>query len=252
MYRDFEQEAEFIVEAYRSRRGQNAPKSLLDVGCGPGGHAVEVAKRGLSVTGLDICQEMLDYAGEKAREAGVDVALVQGDMRSFPPPPGAPFDIVVTMLGTMMHLTEVLDAKAFFQCVAAAMAPDGVFIVELSHPGDIFDGSLTSPEALAADRWDCEEHGRRVQVQWGSPYDRFDDIRQVLHRRVQISMSGADVADDSYDEVVQQRFYTVGELALLADAAGMEVEALFGETNVESALNDHDAYRCLAMLRRKQ
>ena len=53
---------------------------VLDVACGLGYHAIELARHGYEVTGLDWSEQYLAVARRDAQEAGVTVAFVQGDM----------------------------------------------------------------------------------------------------------------------------------------------------------------------------
>ncbi len=69
--------------------------SILDVGCGTGRHAVELAKRGYRVTGLDLSTEMLSRAAEAARHAGVSVEWIQSDASRFSLP--ATYDAAVCL-----------------------------------------------------------------------------------------------------------------------------------------------------------
>ncbi|MDR2800001.1 MAG: class I SAM-dependent methyltransferase [Desulfovibrio sp.] len=46
---------------------------VLDIGCGPGRHALAFARQGARVTGLDISPEMIAYAGENAAKSGLAV-----------------------------------------------------------------------------------------------------------------------------------------------------------------------------------
>jgi ubiquinone/menaquinone biosynthesis C-methylase UbiE len=61
---------------------------------GPGFFAVELAKRGFHVTGLDISHTMVEIALEQARKAGVDVDFRQGDV-THAPFEGESFDFLV-------------------------------------------------------------------------------------------------------------------------------------------------------------
>ncbi|MBD3403710.1 methyltransferase domain-containing protein [candidate division GN15 bacterium] len=72
-------EVDFVLEELQVRQG--AP--LLDVGCGVGRHAIELARRGYQVTGLDISEGMLAQARAAADEAGVTVEWVQADATAF-------------------------------------------------------------------------------------------------------------------------------------------------------------------------
>ena len=58
-------------------------KSILDIGCGTGRHAIELAKRGYEVTGIDLSESQLKRAKEKAKNAGVNVDFLQRDARDF-------------------------------------------------------------------------------------------------------------------------------------------------------------------------
>lgn len=56
---------------------------ILDVGCGTGRHAIELAKRGYTVTGIDLSASQLARAQEKADAAGVQVKFVAADARTL-------------------------------------------------------------------------------------------------------------------------------------------------------------------------
>ena len=73
-------ECDFIEKEISFDKNQR----ILDVGCGTGRHAIELARRGYSVTGIDISEAMLQRAREKAMEAGVQVDFLQADARNLP------------------------------------------------------------------------------------------------------------------------------------------------------------------------
>ncbi|MFH1197197.1 MAG: class I SAM-dependent methyltransferase [bacterium] len=58
-------------------------KTILDVGCGTGRHAVELAKRGYKITGIDLSEDQLNRARQKAKDANVEVKFLQADARNF-------------------------------------------------------------------------------------------------------------------------------------------------------------------------
>jgi len=58
---------------------------ILDMGCGTGRHAVELAKREYQITGVDISAGMLSEARKAARQAKVDVIWVQADAVKYTP-----------------------------------------------------------------------------------------------------------------------------------------------------------------------
>ena len=72
----------------------------LDVATGTGEIAVPAARRGASVTAIDIAPRMIETARERARASGVDVTLEVGDAERLPYP-DAEFDVVVSAFGVM-------------------------------------------------------------------------------------------------------------------------------------------------------
>jgi SAM-dependent methyltransferase len=59
--------------------------ALLDVGCGGGKYGVELARRGMSATGIDFAEAMIAIARERARRAGVEssCAWIAGDVMTL-------------------------------------------------------------------------------------------------------------------------------------------------------------------------
>jgi cyclopropane fatty-acyl-phospholipid synthase-like methyltransferase len=58
-------------------------KTILDIGCGTGRHAIELTKRGYKVTGVDLSESQLQRAREKAKENGVEVKFIREDARDL-------------------------------------------------------------------------------------------------------------------------------------------------------------------------
>lgn len=74
------QEIEFLLDLLRLDRGAR----VLDVGCGPGRHAVPLAQAGMAVVGVDVSRRFLDLAAAAARAAGVGAGFFQVDARQMP------------------------------------------------------------------------------------------------------------------------------------------------------------------------
>ena len=64
----------------------NFDKSLkiIDVGCGTGRHAIELTKRGYSVTGIDLSEAQLKKAREKAEKLNLKIEFLKHDARNLP------------------------------------------------------------------------------------------------------------------------------------------------------------------------
>ncbi len=84
-------EVDFLTEELALKPGA----AILDVGCGTGRHAVELAKRGYKVTGIDLSAAMLEEARKKAKVAGVKASFIRADATDFTLP--AKFDAAICL-----------------------------------------------------------------------------------------------------------------------------------------------------------
>lgn len=108
--------------------------ALLDITCGPGLYAVEFAKRGVSVTGVDFGPAAIAYARDQAQQAQVTdrATFVQQDVRgaTFG---AAQYDAALLIYGQLAVMQRA-EAQAVLTQAAAALRPGGALCVELLNP----------------------------------------------------------------------------------------------------------------------
>src|SRR5713101_2528746 len=104
---DYEGDVDFLERVFR--RFRTAPKTILDLGCGTGNHALPMARRGYRVTGIDQSREMLALARKKAASSRARPRFVHADMRSFLL--GRKFDAAVCMFGAFGYVLPERDAS---------------------------------------------------------------------------------------------------------------------------------------------
>ena len=118
------QEVNFIEQEI----GFDKKKRILDIGCGTGRHAIELAKRGYAVTGVDLSESQLNRAREKAAEAGVAIQFEQGDARSLTYTND--YDVALTLCEGGFALMETDEMNfAILQGMARALKSGGIFIL---------------------------------------------------------------------------------------------------------------------------
>ncbi len=112
--------------------GVGEGEELLDVATGSGNAALEAARRGARVTGLDITPDLLDAARARASEEGLEIRFDEGDAADLPYEDGS-FDRVVSVFGAMFAPDQALTAAELLRVcrpggtiVVAAWTPDGV------------------------------------------------------------------------------------------------------------------------------
>jgi len=104
---------------------------LLDVTCGPGLYAVEFARRGCEVTGIDFSPASITFAQDLAKTTGVAEQCVfeQQDVRQMDYS-GAGFDAATFIYGQLAVFKRE-EAQALLSRIAGALKPGGKLCVEL-------------------------------------------------------------------------------------------------------------------------
>jgi SAM-dependent methyltransferase len=96
---------------------------VLDVACGTGAVAVALARRGVSVVGIDASEAMLEVARARSRRWEVDVDFQLQDMRTFSVP--GTFDVVTCFYDSLNYLLEPGELSLTFRRFHAALRAGG-------------------------------------------------------------------------------------------------------------------------------
>ncbi len=104
---------------------------LLDMTCGPGLYAVEFARRGCQVTGIDFSPAAITHAVNLAGEMDVEQAchFIERDVRSANLEPSA-FHAAIFIYG-QLSVFSLEDAKALLTQISQALHPGGYLCLEL-------------------------------------------------------------------------------------------------------------------------
>jgi len=116
-------EADFL-ERWLSLR---PPARLLDLPCGLGRHAIELAARGYRVTGIDLSPYAVEEARREAGARGVSAKFVRGELRDAPP--GAPFDGALCM-GNSFGYLDAEGTRSFVRNVLRSLRPGGRWVID--------------------------------------------------------------------------------------------------------------------------
>lgn len=134
-YRDYAEdltrrEVDFVAEAL----GLHGVETILDLACGGGRHSLELARRGLTVIGLDLVAPVLAHARAQAEAADLSVEFVQGDMRSLSY--DGRFDAVLIMNSSLGFFDDATN-QAVLDGAARALAPGGKLLLQCLNPYQI-------------------------------------------------------------------------------------------------------------------
>ncbi len=118
-----------------------APALLLDVGCATGAMGVALCVRGFQVHGVDLDSALVARA--QARASSPDLSFAQGDMLALPSPP-RPFDAVICLGNTLVHLLEREQRVAALRDMAAQVRPGGGLLVQIVNYDRVLEGRVDS------------------------------------------------------------------------------------------------------------
>lgn len=128
-------EADFLEQELALKPGE----WVLDIPCGNGRLALELAARGYAVTGADLCEPLLSDARAAAREKKLAADWHLADMRN--PPPG-PFDAAFCFGNSFSYFDDEGNAE-FLRAVAGVLKPGGRFLLETHFVAETVFGQLT-------------------------------------------------------------------------------------------------------------
>jgi len=198
-------EADFVVQALALRPGA----SILDLCCGQGRIAVELARRGFRLTGLDLSANLLALGRQAASRAGVEVEWVQADMRQVPP---GPFDAIINIFSAFGYLESDDEDQKVLDGVARALAPGGRFFLDV-HSREHFIRMGPRSE------WERLPDGALLLTE--------TEINLVTSRwHASNTLLQVDGRSETQDFVVRQ--YSLTELVGMLKRAGLVVENTWG------------------------
>jgi SAM-dependent methyltransferase len=194
------------VDALWSALDLSAGSRVLDVGCGPGRHSLELAARGAVVTGLDISQRFVDIAREHAQP---NATFVRGDARSLPF--DQEFDAVISLCQGAFGLNRGPEDAPDLDPEAPGPDPDESVLAGMHR--SLRPGGRLALTAFSA----------YFQVRYLEEGDEFDAGTGVNHERTSVrSEDGAELPADLWTTC-----FTPRELRMLAERTGLELDDLW-------------------------
>ena len=127
--KDYESECDFLGKVFQSY-GRGEIRHILDLGCGTGGHAIPLARRGYKLFGIDRSPQMLADARKKAKAERLSEQLrfKTGNIQNLDLCES--FDAVICMFNVLGYQTSNEALFATLRTVSKHLRPDGLFICD--------------------------------------------------------------------------------------------------------------------------
>jgi 2-polyprenyl-3-methyl-5-hydroxy-6-metoxy-1,4-benzoquinol methylase len=134
-------QCDFIADAL-SRRGIALGARILDAGCGIGSHALELARRGYAVSGVDLSPQFIAEAQRRARRAALPVSFKVGDILALSA--AETYDAILCR-GVLNDLLDDASRREVFRSFARVLRSRGVLVLDVREWGATVDRKTMEP-----------------------------------------------------------------------------------------------------------
>lgn len=197
---------------------ERAAGPVLEVGAGTGRVTAHLARRGADVTGLEPSGRMIARAKQRAAEGGLDLNMVQGDVKTFRLEQR--FALVIAPFNALMHLYTPNEQLQALENLHAHLQPGGGLAFDLYLP------RFGKPNTL-------RHEGETLHAPDGSRTDiflvqRHDRVRQHITTEYHVDTTAPGGALTRRHYTLTQRYYTRYEVEWLLRFAGFESPRVTG------------------------
>ena len=205
---------------------------LIDAACGTGGISILLAKAGYGVTAMDISQQMLSKAAEKASLAGASVSFISQDIRAMKV--HRPADGILCCCDGVNYLLGDHDLMGFLISARKSLKKGGALLFDISSQAKLLamDGQFFG-----------EETDDSVYL-WSNTVNRD---RAIITMDITLFTLAEGGLFRRHNEVHNQRIWTVDEILLLLAQSGYEAKAVYGAFTHEPPAEGCDRVQFVAV-----
>lgn len=216
-----------LMAAYGIRSGK-----ICECACGTGNLTLPLYRRGFHLTGVDLSQDMLWIAAQKARREGIAIPFVRQDMRALRL--HRPMDAVLATCDGVNYLLEEKDALAFFRAAFQALRPGGGLFFDVSTPYKL--------KNTLGNQLICED-GEHITYLW---QNSMNERTGVLDMHLCFFVKQKDGSYQRLDEDQKQKAHDMPTLTRLLHEAGFDHVAVYGNGRMEPPRADEQRWHIAA------
>ena len=209
--KDYGKECDFIEEIFKAYSAKPV-KSVLDAGCGTGGHSILLARRGYKVTGIDASRVMISKAKQKSKGHGAALTFQTADIRAFDL--NKKFDAGISMFAVLNYLTETDGILKALKNVRRHLKTGSIFTFD-------FWNGLAVLRILPSVRVKVvEKDGKRVIR---TVHPEMDALHHICKSHYHVLVTQGENILNEFRETHVVRYFFPQEVAHYLDDAGFEL-----------------------------
>lgn len=213
-----ESEAQRQIDFLQKYVGIPKDAKILNLCCGNGRHALELKKLGYDVVGIDLSEELLNVAQEKASEDGIDLKLVRCDMREIPYVDY--FDLIVQFFTSFGYFESDDENQRVLSAISKSLKIGGKFLIDYLNPDCIIRNLIDKDEKTILDI-------SLIQERW------IDNLTHRVNKKITMIKDGK---SSIFHESV--RLYSLNEIREMADKVGLKLTDVYGDFDGSEYVSD--------------
>lgn len=218
-------------------------RPVLEVGCGTGRIALELARQGYAVTGVDPSAAMLSVARRKAEDDAIDVSFIEGRLLDLTLEEEH-YGLILLPLDVFLYCADGEEQRATLVRLAEALVFNGLLAIDLPGPAAALDPESNGIQRLVFSGQTSEGHHFDCLH-----LHEDDQAEQTRYLRVSYETHDADGLVHRKLSEHQLRYVYRFELEYLLDAAGLVLSDVYGDYDLGPLTNDSE--RMIAIARRR-
>jgi len=225
--KNYEKECDFIEEIFH-RFSVNPVNTILEGGCGTGGHAIILAERGYKITGIDSSEMMIEHTKKKAEQNKLNLDFQVGDLREFDL--HKKFNACICMFAVMGYITETEDLIKTLKNVRRHLTKGSLLIFDFWYGTSVLH---TRPEGRIKIIQDRE---LRIIRTAEPELDSFNQLCRVSYNL--IVLRGKSIIDEVFETHVVRYFFSQEITHYLVDT-GFEVVRFCPFLNLDAKVDEN-------------
>ena len=221
-----------VIEKILLKHG-GAVSSVIDMGCGTGVHAIELANRGYEVLAADYAEGMLGIAKGRPRNKEANISFLRANMREYVPPKR--YDALICMTNAFLCNYKDEHVDAALRCFAASLRSGGVLLIEATSYGAMIANGIFPFTYVNRAIVDSREV---VEISENEP----DEENRVLREQNTYFIANGKGSFERHDSENRLRMISISRLKQRLSKAGFSVLELIDAETLKTAAEDTSEY----------
>ncbi len=215
------------------------PNLILDLACGTGNMTIRLAQKGYDMIGVDLSEDMLLKAKEKAETKSLkNILFLNQDMREFEL--YGTVDSIICLCDSINYILEPDELFNVFKLVSNYLNPGGLFIFDIN--------TIYKFENILGSSSFCETTENSAYI-WENYYDREEMINEFY---VNFFIEKENGLYERFEEYHYEKGYSAEAVSLLLKKAGLNLMGIYDELSFKKPNDKSERIYFVAMEKTKK